>query len=162
MIEFFFFYLWLEYSKWSGKWMKRWLGDSCFYCEKRILISERWGSHAEIENLLWLLCLRQGAKEKVVFLVGLTLSKQKIGMVWHHRGAASPSFWIKILHWRGHRCWESGFSYPAYGRTKVWNLARMIEVIIILVQNEIEVCAIAGTRARFYCFIYPCQPPKQI
>ena len=53
---------------------------------------EGLGSHAEIENLLWLLCLGQGAKGKVALSVGLVLSKQKIGMVWHHRRAAGPSF----------------------------------------------------------------------
>jgi hypothetical protein len=39
------------------------------------------GSHAEIENLLWLLFLGQEAKGKVALLVGLVLSKQKIEMV---------------------------------------------------------------------------------
>jgi hypothetical protein len=56
------------------------------------LILEGLGSHAEIENLLWLLCLGQGAKGKVALLVGLVLSKQKIEMVCHHRRAAGPSF----------------------------------------------------------------------
>jgi hypothetical protein len=62
------------------------------------LTPEGLGSHAEIENLLWLLCLGQEAKGKVALLVGLVLSKQKIGMVWHHRRAVGPSFWSKILH----------------------------------------------------------------
>jgi hypothetical protein len=62
------------------------------------LTPEGLGSHAEIENLMWLLCLGQGAKGKVALLVGLVLSKQKIGMVWHHRRADGPSFWSKILH----------------------------------------------------------------
>jgi len=39
-----------------------------------------------------------GAREKVALLVGLVLSKQKIGMVWHHRRAAGLTFWSKILH----------------------------------------------------------------
>ena len=147
---------------WSGS---EWGGDLKFpslNCKKRILIFEGWGSHAEIENLLWLLYLGQGARGKVALLMGLVLSKQKIGMAWHHHRAAGPSFWSRILHRRGHRCWESRFSYPSCGRTKGWNPTRMIKVIVVLVQNEIEVCAIARTRARFHCSIYPCQPPKQI
>jgi hypothetical protein len=32
-----------------------------------------------------------------------------------------------------------------------WIPARMIKVIVVLVQNEIEVCAIVGSRARFHC-----------
>jgi hypothetical protein len=62
------------------------------------LTLEGLGSHAEIENLLWLLCLGQGAKGKVALSVGLVLSKQKIGMVWHHHRVAGPLFWSKILH----------------------------------------------------------------
>jgi hypothetical protein len=38
----------------------------------------------------------------------------------------------------------------------------MIKVIVVLVQNEIEVYAIAGTKSRFHCSIFPYQPPKQI